>query len=146
MDAFDSFYKDHLLDHTRAYEGIESILTALSPSRMAVVTNKARAFTQAILKGLGMERFFVKIVTPEDAGGKKPDPAPILYALRYLNVPPERALVIGDSRYDIESGKRAGVKTLAAMWGFGTPEEIRNSSPDGVVTTPKELADFLGLS
>lgn len=146
MNAFNSFYADHLLDHTRAYEGIEGILTALSPSRMAVVTNKAKPFVQAILKGLGMERFFMKVVTPEDAGSKKPDPAPILCALRHLNVPPERALVIGDSRYDIESGKRAGVKTLAVMWGFGTPEEIKNASPDGVITTPKELANFLGLS
>jgi phosphoglycolate phosphatase len=145
-ETFSAFYENSLLDYTRTYEGIERILQDLWPFyKMAVVTNKAKPFTQPILRGLGLERFFVKVVTPEDARSKKPDPTPILYALRRLNVCPERALVIGDSRYDIESGKRAGIKTIAVTWGFGTPEEIKNSSPDWVVTSPKELAVLLGL-
>lgn len=145
-EAFVTFYRNSLLDHTRAYKGIERMLQDLWPFyKMAVVTNKAKPFTRAILSGLGMERFFADIVTPEDAGSKKPDPAPILYALRHLNVPLESALVIGDSCYDVMAGKRAGVKTVAVTWGFGTPEEIKNSSPDWIISSPEELPVLLGL-
>jgi phosphoglycolate phosphatase len=145
-EAFISYYTEHLLDHTRIFEGLEPILKTLQRSQVGVVTNKARVFALPLLEGLGISDRFGAIVTPEDAGQKKPDPEPLLYALRLLGLPPERAVVVGDSRYDIEAGRRAGLQTVAVLWGFGTPEEIERANPDIIVRSPNDLAKLLSTS
>lgn len=144
-EAFVSYYRKHLLDHTHIFEGLEPILKTLQRSQAGVVTNKARAFTLPLLEGLGISGRFGAIVTPEDTGQKKPNPEPLLYALRLLGLSPERAAVVGDSRYDIEAGRRAGLQTVAVLWGFGTPEEIERANPDIIVRSPKDLAKLLSM-
>ena len=143
--AFISYYRKHLLDHTHIFEGLEPLLKTLQRSQAGVVTNKARAFTLPLLEGLGISGRFGAIVTPEDTGHKKPNPEPLLYALRLLGLPTERAVVVGDSRYDIEAGRRAGLQTVAVLWGFGTPEEIERANPDIVVRSPNDLAKLLSM-
>jgi phosphoglycolate phosphatase len=133
------------LDHTHIFEGLEPILKTLQRSQAGIVTNKARMFTLPLLEGLGISGYFGAIVTPEDTGQKKPNPEPLLYALRLLGFPSERAVVIGDSRYDIEAGRRAGLQTVAVLWGFGTSEEIERANPDIVVPSPNDLAKLLSM-
>ena len=144
-EAFISYYRKHLLDHTHIFEGLEPILKTLQRSQVGVVTNKARVFTLPLLEGLGISGRFGAIVTPENTGQKKPNPEPLLYALRLLGLHPERAVVVGDSRYDIEAGRRAGLQTVAVLWGFGTPEEIERANPDIIVRSPNDLAKLLSM-
>lgn len=144
-ESFVAYYGKHLLDHTHLFKGLKKVLKVLEPSQSGIVTNKARMFTLPLIKGLGISGHFGAIVTPEDTGLKKPNPEPLLYAIRLLGIPPERAVVVGDSRYDIEAGKRAGLKTVAVLWGFGTLAEIDRANPDITVESPKDLAKLLGM-
>jgi len=144
-ESFISYYRKHLLDHTHIFEGLEPIIKTLQRNQTGIVTNKARMFTLPLLEGLGISGRFGAIVTPEDTGQKKPNPEPLLYALHLLGLPPERAVIVGDSRYDIEAGRRAGLQTVGVLWGFGTPEEIERANPDIILRSPNDLAKLLSM-
>src|SRR5438874_2624275 len=66
------------------------------------------------------------------------DREPILKALEFLKVKPDEAIMVGDTKADIMAGKNAGVKTVAALYGFGG-EALRRLAPDYSITDLIEL-------
>lgn len=85
--------------------------------KMAIVTSRREFTTTLYLKGLGLDRFFDAVVTPELTLHHKPHPAPVLEAIKRLGADPKTTLMIGDAPFDIESGKRAGCSTAYVLWG-----------------------------
>ena len=108
--------------------------------RQAVVSNKMRRLTVAVLRGLGVEKFFDMILGGDSAPEKKPAPALLHRALARFAVPAERALMIGDGDIDIEAGKQAGVVTCGVTYGLGREEDIIAAAPDFIIDSLSELA------
>jgi pyrophosphatase PpaX len=90
----------------------------------------------------GLLDIFDTIVSFEDAGGQKPDPAPLLQALQILGETPDRAVMIGDSHLDIEAGRNAGVQTIRATYGFHK-EKLEEPNPDFMIDDIKDLLKLL---
>ena len=65
--------------------------------------------------------YFDYVAGGDTVSEKKPSPVPILDVLSRFDVRPEEALLVGDSIYDIEAGRAAGMRTVAALYGYGTP-------------------------
>ncbi|MDA8088174.1 MAG: HAD-IA family hydrolase [Nitrospiraceae bacterium] len=117
---FLAHYRKHLLDHTQTYPGVPETLKNLKGFKKAIITNKRVPLTMKILEGLDLAEQFDLVVGPETAGERKPSPEPVFYVLKKLNSRPEEAVVVGDSRFDIEAGRKAGVKcTVAVTYGYG---------------------------
>ena len=70
----------------------------------------------------------------------KPEPDVIFASLKVLGANPENCLLVGDSPADMEAGRRAGVKTCAVLWGYGTREDMARWEPDYWIDHPRELA------
>lgn len=130
---FRQFYEEHVCDETYLYPGIVDFLEIHRPGRMAVVTNKPGAFSEKLLKKLGVRHLFAAVLGPECCPEKKPHPAPLLEALRRLKAAPGSAVMIGDHHTDLKAGKGAGVKTCFCTWGIGEdggiPYDYRADSP-----------------
>lgn len=111
-------YADCMLDNTRPYAGMEESLEFIQSRGKAwgIVTNKPQYFTDAIIAGLGMNP--ATLICPEHTGKPKPDPAGIVLGCAELNCAPENCLYIGDHKRDIDAGKGAGCKTMAAAYGY----------------------------
>ena len=77
---------------------------------------------------------------------KKPDPAPILRACTLANVEPARSVYVGDDLRDIEAGRNAGMRTIAAGWGYLDGEDPHTWGADLVVATPQSLLPALDLA
>jgi len=125
LATYRAHYRAHLLDKTLPYPGIPELLARLCDAghRLAVVTNKGRAASRAILEGLGLLSFFGAVVGDGDAPALKPDPAPLRLAAQLLG----RALLpadwmVGDQDTDLISGAAAGIQTCFCRWGFSGPE------------------------
>ncbi|MDA8388025.1 MAG: HAD-IA family hydrolase [Nitrospiraceae bacterium] len=117
---FLAHYRRHLLDNTRVYPGVTETLRKLAGFKKAIITNKRVSLSKKILKGLDLAGQFDLVVGPETAGAGKPSPEPVFYVLRKLKAAPGEAVMIGDSRLDIESGRNAGIKcTVAVTYGYG---------------------------
>ncbi len=108
------YFKEYL----SLFKGTEEILKELRSrgKKLAVVTSRRRDSLEKYLKFVGIFDYFDVIVTPEDTEKHKPNPEPVLEALKQLNATKERSIFIGDATYDIEAGASAGVDTAFVEW------------------------------
>ncbi len=127
VGRFLDHYAGHLSDNTRPYPGVEKVLQALSQYKKAVVSNKLEALSMNVLDALDLLKYFDYIAGGDTVAEKKPSPVPIFNALSHFDVQPGEAFLVGDSIYDIEAGVAAGVKTVAALYGYGSPDFWKNA-------------------
>jgi pyrophosphatase PpaX len=125
-----------------AYPGLEDALAALRGAgrRLGIVTSKSRdAVALAWLVLPRLQAMFDAVVAAEDSARHKPEPDPVLVALERLGAGPERACYVGDSPFDIESGRAAGVVTIGVTWGFFARAALEEAGADAIAETPDEL-------
>jgi phosphoglycolate phosphatase len=84
-------------------------------------------------------QFFSQIYGGNSFTTKKPDPEGACKLLEEYGVPPQHAVIVGDSHVDVETGRNAGVATIGVTYGFA-PHTLKNDPPDVVVDHPHELA------
>jgi pyrophosphatase PpaX len=113
---------------------------------MAIVTSKSRMMAQRAIDLFGLGGFFRVLVTADDTPVHKPDPLPVLEGVRLLGADVERAVYVGDSPADIESGNSAGVGTIAATWGVASRERLEAAQPTAIIEDIAELPALLGVS
>ena len=65
-----------------------------------------------------MRKYFDFVIGSDTTPEKKPSPVPIRYVLSKFGIRPEEAVIIGDSTFDIEAGKAAGIRTIAVTYGY----------------------------
>lgn len=111
-------YSAHIADNTTVYHGVMDTLEALNGCPKVVISNKREDFSATLLELLGMRNYFDLVVGSDTTPEKKPSPVPIRYVLSKFGVRPEEAVIIGDSTFDIEAGKAAGIRTIAVTYGY----------------------------
>jgi phosphoglycolate phosphatase len=130
---------------SRPFPGVVEALERMRAAnlRLACVTNKAAAFTTPLLEKTGLAPLLDAVVTSDQVGARKPDPAPFLHACKLLQVTPAEAMVIGDSANDAEGARAAGCRVLLVTYGYSEGRDVRELDQDGVVATLAEAADLL---
>jgi len=125
---FLQYYREHKLDCTYAYEGVQSALKALhelhtdsgSPARtMAVLTNKPVRPAQGICEGLGLAGYFLHIYGGDSFTVKKPDPLGLRSLMDETGAAPQETVMVGDSKVDVQTARNAGAWCLGCAFGFG---------------------------
>ncbi len=113
--------------------------------KLAVVTSRLRKSTVDGLDAFDLTRYMDAIVTAEDCEKHKPDPEPILAALRKLGVKPENAMMIGDSKYDVGCANNAGVTSVLVEWAIAKYDREKEGifRPDYIISKPEEVWDIL---
>lgn len=111
---------------TVCYAGVVPTLEALRAHGhpMALVTSKAGDIAARSLAHVGLDRLMDVVISAESTTRNKPHPEPVLLACERLGVAPADALFVGDSPHDVEAGRAAGARTVAALWGFFPREEL----------------------
>ena len=146
LEYFLSYYREHKLDHTTVYAGITEALTTIqngahgTARKLAVLTNKPVVPSRAIVEALGLGPYFFQVYGGNSFATKKPDPEGARKLLEEVGVPPEQAVIVGDSHTDIETGHNAGLWTVGVTYGFA-PQTLEDAGPDVVVDHPEELMD-----
>jgi phosphoglycolate phosphatase len=114
-------YEKHMLDHTVTYPGVREALESFRGRKLAILTNKPVNFSRAILAGLGLDAYFLKVYGGNSFANKKPDPSGIRTLMSELEVSASKTLMTGDSATDVETGRSAGAWTCGVTYGFGAP-------------------------
>lgn len=142
-------YREHnrpLHDELEAFPGVEDLVEELASQgrKLGIVTAKGRQTVDLAFRVLDLERHFDVVVTADMTKRHKPDPEPVETALELLGSRPSEAAFVGDSPYDIESGKAAGVFAIGVTWGKIHPaERLLDAGADVLVHTPEELLGVL---
>jgi len=109
----------------RPYPGIEALIGELERRGIGwgISTNKPRAYTDPLLERLAMRPEPGSVVCPDDVRERKPHPESLYRNCRELGCGPHQAVYIGDHQRDIEAGRRAGMYTIAAAYGYIEPDD-----------------------
>jgi phosphoglycolate phosphatase len=147
LNYFLLHYREHKLDSTRPYAGIQSALEQIGESdglsrKLAVLTNKPVRVSRDILAGLGLAGNFFQVYGGNSFETKKPDPLGANILMKEAGVAPEETVMVGDSQVDILTARNAGLWSVGVTYGFA-PRTLVEVVPDVLVDSPAELAAAL---
>jgi HAD superfamily hydrolase (TIGR01509 family) len=139
-------FKTRYLPTLKPTPGAEDFVKWLIESRLTVVV--ATSAKQEEVKGLlaicGGEAFVTDATTSDDAERSKPDPDIVAAALEKSGATPDRTAMIGDTPYDIEAARRAGVVTIALRCGGWDDASLRGAI--AIYDDPRDLQNRLAQS
>ncbi len=139
-------YERSVCVESNVFPDMPELLDALDARQCpwGVVTNKPQRMTEPLLDALGLGGRLRCAVSGDTLPQRKPDPAPLLYACERCAVQPHRAVYVGDAARDIEAGRAAGMRTIAAAYGYIVPgDDPRSWNADAVAADAKELTKML---
>ncbi|MFN3919998.1 MAG: HAD family hydrolase, partial [Methylohalobius sp.] len=139
-------YQRHLAANTKLFDGMAEVLETIESQGKVwgVVTSKRRYLTLPLLERLGLRQRVACVVCGDDTLYGKPHPDPLWLACRMARVEPAECLYMGDARSDIEAGRRAGMRTLVARYGYLAPDARPELwGADAVVDKPEQLVHLL---
>lgn len=108
---------------------------------IGIITRNSKAASMKTLEISGLMKYMDVIVTREDVTKVKPDPEHVEVAIKYLEKKAGDTVVIGDHKYDILSGKRAGCYTIGILSGVSSEELLKEA--DLIVSSLDEIISFL---
>ncbi len=139
-------YENEIHVESKFFEGIDELLTLLDDEKIpwGIITNKHSRYTKRLVKSIGLDKRTNVIVSGDTTPHAKPHPDPILFATKLARVNPETSIYIGDDKRDIEAGQAAGMKTMAAAYGYWPNNVPPNEwGADYIVKTPSDIKAIL---
>ncbi len=133
------FYSEHMLDETALYPGVEEGLRVLSGNELAVLSNKPGDPTRVILKHLGVDQYFFRMLGGGDLPNLKPEPDGVVALMAESGIGSENTWMIGDHHTDLEVAHNAGVKCGFVTYGIGHAGEF---AADQTWNGFEELVEF----
>lgn len=137
---FIAYYTANIAATSHAYPGLETSLDLLSArgARLAVCTNKQAALSEQLLGDLRLRARFAALAGRDTFPVFKPHPDHLIGTIRMAGGDPKRAIMVGDSKTDIDTAKAAGIPVIAVTFGY-TDVHVRELSPDAIIEHYDEL-------
>ena len=137
LEAYRAHHEEHHDTLIAEFPGVDEALNRLRTAgvRIVVVTSKRRRSVEmALEKFPGLDLVVDLFVTMEDTTEHKPHPEPLLKGLELAGgVPKDKAVYVGDSPFDVQAAKAAGLRSVAVSWGAFSEDTLREAEPDHLV-------------
>src|SRR5262249_2418871 len=141
MALYRTEYGETGLFELQMYAGVPDMLERtceVAPSAF-VATAKAKIYAERIVRKLGLDRYFAGIYGPE-LTGRFEDKADLLaHLLASEQIPPRRAVMSGARAGDVVGARANGIRSIGALWGYGSGAELEGAGADVVCRSPAEL-------
>lgn len=140
VKEFLAHYESHIADETQLFPGVECALKRFVEAgfALAICTNKPEGLARLLLKKLSAAEYFSAICGRGSFDVYKPDPLMLHLTIESAGGDPARAVMVGDSKTDIDTAKNAGVPIIAVDFGY-TDIPIEKLEPDRVISHFDEL-------
>jgi pyrophosphatase PpaX len=145
LEALIATYREYNLKHhdrmITVYPGVVDVVRSLKSEGIAtgLVTSKNRAGAVRGLTLAQLEALMDVLVCADEVENPKPHPEPVQKAVRLLGADPLATVYVGDSIHDMHSGRAAGVRTAAVLWGPFGRSHLEGAQPDYWLERPDEL-------
>jgi len=141
------YYREHLLDQTRPYPGIEKTLALLQREGvvMSLLSNKPAELSTAILRGLVLLPYFAAVIGGDSLPVRKPDPGGVERLVKLSAVPAARTVLVGDSLIDAQTARVGGIAFCGVTWGFASGD-LRALEGIDTIDVPAQLLALIGVS
>ncbi len=143
VEEFRRFHMEEGWKFVTYHEGFPDVIQSIRDAGMqtAIVTTKGELEAQHMMAGLGIDSLWDTIVGDDDVRPLKPDPAPVIAACGRLGKLPRDAVMVGDTRFDIEAGQAAGSWTIGVSWGSGVTWGAGPDKADVIVDNAAQLLE-----
>lgn len=155
MQALDPERTDELIRVYRAHNeplhdtisvcaGMDVVLDELKGRghRLGIVTAKRRATVELAFARIPIEHLFDAVVGGDETERHKPDPQPLELALERMQASPAEAVYVGDSPFDMQAAKAAGMYAIGVAWGrIHAPEKLEDA--DVVIERAEDLLELV---
>jgi phosphoglycolate phosphatase len=137
-------YAEHIADRSRPFPELEATLDQLAAAghRLAVCTNKLEWLSKRLLDTLRLSGRFAAICGQDTFGMQKPDPQVFRLTVRRAGGEPQQAIMVGDSKTDIDTARAAGVPVVAVDFGY-SEVPIASLGPDRLISSFSDLTTAL---
>ena len=145
LTLYRKYYNGGEIFNAAAYPGIPELMRRLKARgvRVCLATSKPQQMAEKVAEHLGISRW-LSCLAGADAADKESDkPGLIARCLRETGVPKEKAVMIGDTRFDAEGAAAAGVRFIGVLYGYGTREEMAAHGAEVFAKDVSELQDLL---
>jgi 2-phosphoglycolate phosphatase len=139
-------YEARMLLNTHVFDGVAELIDALTQRGLAwgIVTNKSKRFTDPLTRSIPVFASAGAVVSGDTTPHAKPHPEPLFEAARRLGLDPARCVYVGDDERDIVAGRAAGMRTVAATYGYmGAQADAALWQADGSIDSPMALLQWL---
>lgn len=141
--AYEADYAEHIVDQTRAYDGIPEAVAELAQlGTLVCFTNKPEALSRLLLDRLGLLRYYARIMGGDSAAESKPSALPMRIAAEALGFDPDApdaaSVMIGDTAGDMRAARDFGARSIWCAWGY-QPHPPEDPQPAAVANDPREL-------
>ncbi|MEZ5811114.1 MAG: HAD family hydrolase [Rhizobiaceae bacterium] len=140
QDVFLRHYSDNIPGGSLPYAGALEAIDRFDAAGfgLAICTNKYQQLSEALIGGLGLAERFAAICGADRFAFRKPDPRHLTETIRVAGGDPHAAIMVGDSRTDIDTAIAAGIPVVAVDWGY-TDEHVSAFRPTTVISHYDEL-------
>jgi N-acetyl-D-muramate 6-phosphate phosphatase len=142
LQPFLDVYAEAVATHSTPFEGVAEVLDAIEAagSRWGIVTNKPHYLAVGVVASMGWSERSAILIGGDSLPRKKPDPDQLFFACETLGVPPGECVYVGDDERDIAAARNAGIKSVAALWGYrGADEDPNDWKPDAFAELPLDM-------
>jgi phosphoglycolate phosphatase len=139
-------YALRVCEASALFPGLGHLLETLDAAGLpwGVVTNKPAHLTNPLLERLALAARCACTVSGDTLPQRKPHPAPLLHACELAGLLPQNTIYVGDASRDIQAGQNAGMATIAAAYGYVTPDDDPHRwGADLVAADTAELTQIL---
>ncbi|MBQ7896040.1 MAG: HAD family hydrolase [Oscillospiraceae bacterium] len=144
FESFNLYYKQHCMDKTKAYDGVEGLIEELHKLgiKTAVLSNKADYAVQILCEKYFPDCFDYAAGMKENVR-RKPYPDGVYNVLQALGTAAEKAVYIGDSEVDILTASNAGVDCIAVNWGFRDHQILVENGAKSIASDMNSLLELI---
>lgn len=145
LKIYREFQYKYFKGEVEAFPGMVELIKRLKNEgyKIAVVTSRKGKTTHEGLDKFGVLKDMEVVVTCDDTDIHKPNPEPILLALERLNVEPSSAIMVGDSIFDTECAKNAGVKSILVDWSVAGQNADNSLAADFLAKSADEIKEII---
>jgi pyrophosphatase PpaX len=149
LEAMIATYREYNLKHhdrmVTVYPGVVEAVREIKAAgiQTGLVTSKNRLGAVRGLKLVGLEALMDVLVCADEVTNHKPHPEPVEKAVELLGANPATTVYVGDSIHDMNSGREAGVRTAAALWGPFGRAHLETAKPDYWLEAPEDLVRLM---
>jgi AHBA synthesis associated protein len=135
----------YLAPYVRVFPGVRQLLLGLRRQGwvLGVATGKDESRAVDLLQALRLREHFAVVLGCDSVASPKPAPDMVHAFTARTGVAKQRLVMIGDAPADLQCARAAPCRSVAALWGFTSPQRLRREQPDWTAATPQALLPLL---
>lgn len=139
------FYKNNALYKVPAFPKVLETLHYLSLKGyiLTIASSRSNKSLMEFVHDMGLKEIVSYVLGADDVTRAKPHPEPVLMTLKKFGCKANEAIVVGDTKYDIEMGRNANVLTCGVTYGNGTRQELEDAGANYLIDDFETLIDIL---